>query len=91
MIGDAKKNHMSVPRNHDFCKKKKNTGQIFIFYQKWSDDEEGVQKIYLTDTAWTLREIICIHQVVLPALGSLIFKIVIVTSIVNNLNIMKLR
>ena len=23
MIGEAKKNHMSVPRNQDFCQKKK--------------------------------------------------------------------
>ena len=61
MIGEAKKNHMSVPRNQDFCQK--NSGQIL------ADDDESVQKIYLTNTSWTLREIICIHQVVLPALG----------------------
>ena len=61
MIGDAKKNHMSVPRNQDFCPKK-NSGQMI------ADDEKSVQKIYLTNTSWTLREIICIHQVVLPAL-----------------------
>ena len=83
MIGDAKKNHMSVPRNQDFYQKKS--------YQIFADDEEAVQKIYLTHTAWTLGEVVCIHQVVLPALGSLIFNIVIVTSIVNILNIMRLK
>ena len=73
MMGDAKKNHISVPRNHDYWLVSILLSfDIWLFVvwhlcccSWWSIDKLSSIS-HLSDTTWGLWKVICIHQMILP-------------------------